>query len=87
MRTNILGFLTSFLLDAAIVITSLKSRERAYDARRGRAQTTKKLKLLGFLVLGVLFAERAVLGNGKPVRIVTLILEAVVISVLAFCAL
>ena len=37
-------------------------------------------------MLGVLFAERAVLGHGKPVGVVTLILVAVVISVLAFGA-
>ena len=37
-------------------------------------------------MLGMLFAERAVFGNGKPVRIVTLILVAVVISVFALCA-
>ncbi len=35
-------------------------------------------------MLGVLFAERAVLGNGKPVGVVTLILVAVVISAFAF---
>lgn len=38
-------------------------------------------------MFGVLFAERAVLGNGKPVGVVTLILIAVVISVFAFGAL
>ena len=42
--------------------------------------------LLGFFMLGMLFAERAVLGNNEPVRVVTLILVAVVISVLAFGA-
>ena len=43
-------------------------------------------KLLGFLMLGVLLAERAVFGNGKPVGIVALVLVAVVISVLTFGA-
>ncbi len=38
-------------------------------------------------MLRMLFAERAVLGKGKPVGVVTLILVAVVISVLAFGAL
>ena len=37
-------------------------------------------------MLGVLFAERAVLGHGKPVGVVTFVLVAVVISVLAFGA-
>lgn len=37
-------------------------------------------------MLGVLFAERTVFGNGEPVRIVTLIFIAVVISALAFGA-
>jgi hypothetical protein len=37
-------------------------------------------------MLGVLFAVGAILGNCKPVRIVTLVLIAVVIPVLAFCA-
>ena len=37
-------------------------------------------------MLGVLFAERTVFGYGKPVRVVTLILIAVVISVLALGA-
>ena len=37
-------------------------------------------------MLGVLLAERAVFGNGKPVGIVALILVAVVISVLTFGA-
>ena len=35
----------------------------------------------------VLLAEGAVFGNGKPVGVVTLVLIAVVISVLAFGAL
>ena len=34
----------------------------------------------------VLFAERAILGKSKPVRVVTLILVTVVIAVFAFCA-
>ena len=37
-------------------------------------------------MVGMLFAERAVLGNGKPVRIVALILVAVVVSALALGA-
>ena len=37
-------------------------------------------------MLGVFFAERAVFGYGKPVRIVTLILVAVVISAFALGA-
>ena len=37
-------------------------------------------------MFGMLFAERTVFGNGKPVRIVTLILVAVVISALALGA-
>ena len=49
--------------------------------------TAKKLKLLGFLVFGVLFAERAVFGDSDPVGIVALILKTVVIPVLALCAL
>ncbi len=35
-------------------------------------------------MLGMLFAERTVFGNSKPVGVVTLILIAVVISALAF---
>lgn len=35
-------------------------------------------------MLGMLFAEGAVFGNGKPVGVVTLILIAVVIPALAF---
>ena len=35
----------------------------------------------------VLFAEGAILGNGKPVGVVTLVFIAVVVSVLAFGAL
>ena len=42
--------------------------------------------LLGLFVFGVLFAEGAVFGNGKPVGVVTLILETVVIPVLALRA-
>lgn len=38
-------------------------------------------------MFGVLFAERAILGDGKPVGVVALILVAVVISALAFGAL
>ncbi len=38
-------------------------------------------------MFGMLFAEGAVLGNGDPVGVVTLILIAVVISVLTFRAL
>lgn len=34
-------------------------------------------------MLGMFLAERAVLGNGKPVGVVTLIFVAVVISMLA----
>ena len=34
-------------------------------------------------MLGMLFAERTVFGYGKPVGVVTLVLEAVVIPVLA----
>ena len=37
-------------------------------------------------MLGMLFAEGTVFGYGKPVRIVTLILVAVVISALALGA-
>ena len=37
-------------------------------------------------MLRVLFAERAILGNSKPVRIVALVLVAVVISALALGA-
>lgn len=43
--------------------------------------------LLGFLVFGVLFAEGAVLGDGKPVGVVALILVAVIVPALAFGAL
>ena len=35
-------------------------------------------------MLGMLFAEGAVFGNGEPVGVVTLILIAVVIPVLTF---
>ena len=35
----------------------------------------------------MLFAEGAVLGDGKPVGVVALILVAIVVSALAFCAL
>ena len=38
-------------------------------------------------MLGVLFAERAVLGNSKPVGVVALVFITVVIAVLANCAL
>ncbi len=38
-------------------------------------------------MLGMLFAERTVFGNSKPVRIVTLVLIAVVISAFALSAL
>lgn len=38
-------------------------------------------------MFSMFFAERAVLGNGKPVGVVALILVAVVISALAFRAL
>ena len=38
-------------------------------------------------MLCMLFAERAVFGNGKPVGVVTLILITVVISVFALGAL
>lgn len=43
--------------------------------------------LFGFLMLGMLFAERTVFGNSKPVRIVTLVLIAIVISAFALSAL
>lgn len=46
----------------------------------------ERKKLLAFLMLGVLLAERAIFGDGKPVGIVALILVAVVISVLTFGA-
>lgn len=35
-------------------------------------------------MVGMLFAEGAVFGNGKPVGVVALVLIAVVISALAF---
>ena len=35
-------------------------------------------------MFGVLFAEGAVLGHNEPIGVVTLILVAVVVSVLAF---
>ena len=38
-------------------------------------------------MLGMLFAERAVFGDGEPVRVIALVLVAVVISALALCAL
>jgi len=57
-------------------------------ARRGCAPIFNlKKNLLGFFMLCVLFAERAVLGHGKPVGVVTLIFETVVIPVLALGAL
>ena len=37
-------------------------------------------------MVGMLLAEGTVFGNGEPVRIVTLIFVAVVISALALCA-
>ena len=53
---------------------------------RGGAARNAKRPLLGLLVFGVLFAERAVLGHGKPVGVITLVLETVVIPVLALGA-
>ena len=49
-----------------------------------KSRLAEILKLFGFLMLGMFFAERAVFRNGKPVGVVTLILIAVVIPVLAF---
>ena len=61
---------------------------RAYGAANGydAARIVPRKTLLGLFMLGVLFAERAVLGNGDPVGIVALVLEAVVIPVLALGA-
>lgn len=53
---------------------------------RASPAETGNLNLLCFLVFGVLFAEGAVFGDGQPVGVVALILVAVVISALAFCA-
>ena len=47
----------------------------------------KPRKLLALFMFGVLFAERAVLGQGNPVGVVTLVFITVVIAVLALRAL
>ena len=52
-------------------------RKRPYHADFG---------LFGFFMLRVLLAERAVLAQNKSVRIVLLVLNAVVVSMLAFRA-
>ena len=42
------------------------------------------LELFAFFVFGVLLAERAILGKNESVRIVFLVLNRIIISVLAF---
>lgn len=44
----------------------------------------RRERLLGFLVLGVFLADRAILVKFKTIGIVALVLKAVVVSVFAF---
>ena len=82
MRRKILGFLFFVFVAFAIVYLCASAQELPLDFRR----TAPAYRLFGFFVLRVLLAERTVLFQDQSVGIVLLVLDAVIVSMLAFRA-
>ena len=78
-RRNQLGFL--FFVLVAFAICYLV-RAHAAKPMLGRCA----IGLFGLFVFGVLFAERTILGKNESIRIILLVLNTVVVSMLAFRA-
>ena len=78
-RRNQFGFL--FFVFVAFAIAYLIARP--YPSYK-LGQSRVLLQLFGFFVLRVLFAERTILVHNQSIRVILLVLNAVIVSVLTF---